>query len=99
MADEDGLRLALTKLLQQRLRHFFDEALHLLRIARPGVIHRQIPARKLGRLRLLNGLRRQRLDQIIIMTKPGACLRPEPLQNGISDSLENFRDAHQPGTG
>ena len=78
------------ELPQKSLRRLLNEALHLLRVARPSVIHRQIPAGELRRLRLPDGLRCGRLDQVIILAQPCETAVPGPNRRNASPRSPNI---------
>ena len=81
LADENRLWIAVGELAEHRLRRLFHKTFHLLRIARPCVLHRQIPPQVLRRVRAQNRLRRRRLDQVILTAQPLGRLATQPIDD------------------
>ena len=96
LADEDRLRIAATEFPKHRLRRLFYEALHGLRIARPRMVDRQIPAEISGGFRLMNGRRVRRLNQIILTAQLLGNFPAESFNDVSRKFRENLGNTNQP---
>ena len=91
------LRLAALEFVVNRLRCLLNKALHLLRVARPGVLHRDVPADETRGGRVPDQLRVFHLEKEIFGAKFPHLLRTKQPEDLRDETREHFGNADEVG--